>query len=131
VQAHEKDRFFFESKLESLRVKQREAHQIEWELKKRTEEQRELQMALERCQNVLGTERGTIEEMVVGGENLKLKQKLNKKKIMELLESSNSVEQHVYYNKDEKPEKIQQYYVGAKHKPIVGAPNTMAPITYP
>jgi len=45
----------------------------------------------------LGQERGTIEEMKDGGEALKVKQNVNKQKILELLESSNSVEQHVYY----------------------------------
>jgi len=42
-----------------------------------------------------------------GGEGLKVKQNVNKQKILELLENSNSVEQHVYYQKGENPEKIQ------------------------
>lgn len=49
-----------------------------------------------------------------GGDNLRLKANMNKQQILELLESSNSVEQHVYYQKGETPEKIQQYYLGTK-----------------
>jgi len=47
VEAHEKDRFFYEAKMEKLRVKQSEAHKIEWELKKRSEEAIELSNALD------------------------------------------------------------------------------------
>jgi hypothetical protein len=53
-------------------------------------------------------------EMKFGGDRLKQKQSENKQKIFELLESSNSVEQHIYYQKGENPEKIQQYYQGVK-----------------
>jgi septal ring factor EnvC (AmiA/AmiB activator) len=79
VEAHEKDRFMYEAKIEKLRVKQTEAHKIEWELKKREEEASELEQALWTCQSALGKERGAIEEMVVGGEQLKAKQNTNKK----------------------------------------------------
>lgn len=41
------------------------------------------------------------------------------------------MEQHVYYQKGESPEKIQQYYLGTKGRGITGGPNTMAPITKP
>jgi hypothetical protein len=45
--------------------------------------------------------------MKFGGDGLKQKADRNKNKIMDLLEMSNSVEQHVYYQKGENPEKIQ------------------------
>jgi hypothetical protein len=41
-----------------------------------------------------------------GGDLLRAKQQANKQVILGLLESSNSVEQHVYYQKGESPEKI-------------------------
>lgn len=72
-------------------------------------------------------ERGIIEEMKYGGDALKLKKLKNKNKILELLESSNSVEQHVYYQKGESPEKIQQYYIGNKGEGITGGKTTLAP----
>jgi septal ring factor EnvC (AmiA/AmiB activator) len=64
--------------MEKLRVKQDKAHRLEWELKKRAEEREELRHALQQCQDALGNERGTIEEMAEGGENLKIKQNVNK-----------------------------------------------------
>ena len=35
VEAHEKDRFMFLQKMDTLRIKQDKAHQVEWELRKR------------------------------------------------------------------------------------------------
>jgi hypothetical protein len=54
----------------------------------------------------LNNERAVVAEMKYGGDNLRAKQNSNKNKILELLENSNSVEQHVYYHKGENPEKI-------------------------
>lgn len=70
-------------------------------------------------------------EMKFGGDRLKLKQSDNKQKILELLEQSNSVEQHIYYTKGESPEKIQQYYLGVKGGGIVGGKKTTAPLIQP
>ena len=116
--------------MEKLRVKQENAHKLVWELKKRAEERSELEQALDQCQGSLGQARGTIEEMKDGGDLLRAKQQANKQVILGLLESSNSVEQHVYYQKGESPEKIQQYYLGTKGQ-ITGGTKTMAPITKP
>lgn len=66
-------------------------------------------------------------EMKFGGDRLKQKQNENKQRIFELLESSNSVEQHIYYQKGENPEKIQQYYLGATGVGISGGQKTLAP----
>lgn len=71
VEAHEKDRHLYVKKMEALRVKQENAHQVEWELRKRTAELHELKTAVEQCQSYLGNERGTIMEMKFGGERLK------------------------------------------------------------
>lgn len=62
---------------------------------------------------------------------MKVKQNVNKQKILQLLESSNSVEQHVYYQKGENPEKIQQYYLGPKGQGIVGGKSTLALLNQP
>jgi len=78
--------------MDQLRIKQDKAHQVEWELRKRTQETEELNRALDQCQQHLGSERGTIEEMTYGGDALKQKKNQNKNKILQLLESSNSVE---------------------------------------
>ena len=49
VVAHEQDRMQYLEKMEKLRIKQSEVHRVEWELKKRTEEREELEMALRNC----------------------------------------------------------------------------------
>ena len=51
--AHEKDRQAYAEKMEKLRIKQGDAHKIEWELKKRNDERTELQNALMMCQQTL------------------------------------------------------------------------------
>ncbi len=40
---------------------------------------------------------------------MRIRGKENRQLILELLEQSNSVEQHIYYQKDGAPEKIQSY----------------------
>ena len=92
VEAHEKDRFHYMQKMDNLRVKQDKAHQIEWEHKKRIQETEELSRALDQCQDRLAQERSVIEEMKYGGDRLKQKQRKNQGKIMNLLETTNSVE---------------------------------------
>lgn len=69
--------------------------------------------------------------MSFGGEALKVKSNENKQTILTLLEQSNSVEQHIYYQKGESPEKIQQYYLGTKGQSVTGGTNTMAPLSKP
>ena len=71
VEAHEKDRFQYLQKMDTLRIKQEQAHKTEWELRKRTQEMDELKNAVEQCQAYLGLERGTIMEMKFGGDSLK------------------------------------------------------------
>lgn len=57
VDAFEKDRQTFYSKLEQIRMKQELVHKTEWELRKRNEEKYALQTALDQCQTVLQKER--------------------------------------------------------------------------
>ena len=50
---------------------------------------------------------------------------------MDLLEQSNSVEQHIYYQKDVEPEKISQYYLGNKGQGIIGGQVATGPLSGP
>ena len=107
--AFESDRRQFYAKLEAIRLKQDLVHNTEWELKKRRQEKAELESALERCQGFLYVEREKILEMKRETDRLRVKQRGNKKQITDMLAASNSVEQHVYYNEAQNPEKIQSY----------------------
>ena len=42
-------------------------------------------------------------------DNLRIQSRQNKKQIVDMLAASNSVEQHIYYNENQAPEKIQSY----------------------
>jgi hypothetical protein len=61
------------------------------------------------CQQALYGEREKIVKMKEAADHLRIKGKENRHLIMELLEANNSVEQHIYYQKDGAPEKIQSY----------------------
>lgn len=78
-------------------------HKVEWELKKRQDEKGELERALQQCQSALFTERERIVKMKAAADQLRIKGKENRQLIMQLLEANNSVEQHIYYQKDGAP----------------------------
>lgn len=118
VEAFEKDRTQWYSKLESIRVKQDQVHRVEWELKKRQEEKVELERAIQQCQNALYVEREKIIKMKEDSDLMKIKGKENRQMILQLLESTNSVEQHVFYHENNVPEKIQSYSKKTLGKPL-------------
>lgn len=82
---------------------------MEWELKKRQEEKAELERALQQCQTALFGERERIVKMKQATDMLRVRGKENRQLIMELLDANNSVEQHIYYQTNGAPEKIQCY----------------------
>ena len=71
--AFETDRAQLYAKLDDIRLKQDLVHKNEWELRKRQEEKRELETALERCQHVLYVEREKIMEMKKKGDTYRVK----------------------------------------------------------
>lgn len=97
VEAFEKDRVQWYGKLEQIRVRQDLIHKSEWELKKRQEEKIELEHAIQQCQAALFEERESIIKTKEGVDKMRIKGKENRQLILELLESNNSVEQHIYY----------------------------------
>jgi len=97
VEAFEKDRVAWYEKLEKIRVKQELVHKAEWELKKRQEEKLQLDQALQQCHAALYNEREKIVKMKESADMMKLKSKENRQLILKLLESNNTVEQHIFY----------------------------------
>ena len=96
--AFETDRSQLYEKLDTIRIKQDLVHKSEWELRKRQEEKRELESALERCQSVLYVEREKIMDLKKKCDTYRVKQRVNKREILDMLAKSNSVEQHIYFN---------------------------------
>ncbi|TNV79569.1 hypothetical protein FGO68_gene13151 [Halteria grandinella] len=109
VEAFEHDRTQWYDKLQAIRPKQELVHRVEWEIKKRQEEKAELERIMGELQNTLVQERERIVAMKEQTDALKVKGKENRELIIQLLENNNAVEQHVYYQKDAQPEKIQSY----------------------
>ena len=64
---------------------------------------------MERCQQVLYVERSKIMDMKRQCDTFRVKQRVNKREILDMLAKSNSVEQHIYYNDKQEPEKISHY----------------------
>ena len=92
-----------------MRIKQDVVHKSEWELRKRKQEKMELESALERCQQVLYVEREKIMDMKKQCDVYRVKQRVNKREILDMLAKSNSVEQHIYFNDRQEPEKISHF----------------------
>ena len=92
-----------------MRLKQDLVHKAEWEVKKRIEEKAAMENALRQCQEALYMEREKIIQTKREVDVLRVKQRKNKRDIQDALSSTNSVEQHVYYDKGQAPEKITSY----------------------
>lgn len=67
---------------------------------------------------MLFNERENLIKLKQATDMLKIKGKENRLVILELLEANNSVEQHVFYQKDEAPERIQSYSKKTLGKPL-------------
>ena len=109
VEAFERDRVQWYQKLEAVRVKQEHVHRAEWELKKRQEEKTELERALLQCQAALAQERERVVRTKAAADELRVRGKENRQLVAQLLDKSNAVEQHIFYQKDGAPEKIQSF----------------------
>ena len=84
---------------------------------------------MQEMQAALNAERDRIVQIKTQTDMLKIKGKENRQLIIELLEKNNAVEQHVYYQKDLPPEKIQSFSKQSLMKPstrvTVGAGSTI------
>lgn len=74
---------------------------------------------MQEMQNALNAERDRIVQIKTHTDQLKIKGKENRQLIIELLEKNNAVEQHVYYQKDQQPEKIQSFAKQSLTKPTI------------
>ena len=68
-----------------------------------------METALERCQHVLHMERQKIMDAKKKSDLYRVKQRTNKREILDMLAKNNSVEQHIYYNDRQEPEKISHF----------------------
>ncbi len=97
----ERDEWF--ERLETLRISQESFHKQEWELKRRAEEIAELQKALSDSHVALFEERELALRLRREVEELQAKAVDDRRKIMELLALTGSVEQDITFFKDCRP----------------------------
>jgi len=97
----ERDEWF--ERLENLRISQQDYHKQEWELKRRAEEIAELQKTLSDSHIALFEERELALKLRREVEELQGKSVEDRRKIMELLALTGSVEQDITYFKDCRP----------------------------
>jgi coiled-coil domain-containing protein 77 len=109
VEGFEKERVEWMERLEGLRLSQEEHHRLEWELRRRTEEIIELQNALCENQVALNGERKQIINLTEELENSKLRTKEDRRRLTQLLQLAEPVEQTIKLFYDRRPEKLEKY----------------------
>eukprot|EP01025_Chloroclados_australasicus_P041684 TRINITY_DN4434_c0_g1_i7.p1 TRINITY_DN4434_c0_g1~~TRINITY_DN4434_c0_g1_i7.p1 ORF type:complete len:407 (+),score=37.63 TRINITY_DN4434_c0_g1_i7:49-1269(+) len=113
-------------RLEQCTVKSSETHQVEWEIRKRSEEIRELQKALSDAHIYLFAERERLLQVQSENDELKLQQLQDRRRIQHLLNLSQPLEQEINYSKGCAPQAMpllprnvnamQRYGVGISHQ---------------
>ena len=109
VENFEKERIEYMSRLNDLKIKNEELHKTEWELKRRQEEQIELEQALYEANITLNNERKKAIHYSNEIENCKLRVKEDRRRIQQLLQLSEPVEQTIKLYKNRKPETTEKY----------------------
>lgn len=109
VESNEHERRHWYSQLDQLRIPQEYVHKLDWEIKKRTDETTELNRVLSEAHINLYSKRDEIQRLKQSNELLKLKERENRKTILDLLALNNSIEQHVHFYKGSEPEKMQSF----------------------
>jgi len=97
----ERDKLF--KYIESLRLSQETMHKQEWELKHRAREIAELQQVLNDSHTALAGQREIALKVKKDVDKLRMQAIEDRKKIMELLSLTNSVEQDITFFKDSRP----------------------------
>ena len=103
INAFDREREEWLQRLEDLKISQGEKHKNEWELHKRRDEINELRSKLNESKVALFEERQQMLRLRRENDQLKLKEREDRKKIAELLLLTDSVEQEVVLQRDVRP----------------------------
>ena len=98
--------------IENVKISQEEKHSLEWELHKRKTELAEIQKALSDSHLALFDEREQVLKLRRRNDELKLQEKEDRRRIMELLALTGSVEQDITYFKDSQPNMVKRFPQG-------------------
>ena len=109
LEGFENERVEWMERLEGLRLSQEEHHRLEWELRRRTEEIIELQNALCESQVALNGERKQIINLTEELDNCNLRTKEDRRRLVQLLQLAEPVEQTIKLFYDRRPEKLEKF----------------------
>ena len=104
VDANEHERKHWYKVIDQIRIPQEYVHRLDWEIKKRVDETTELNRVLQESHINLYNKRDEIQRLKEHNDLLRLKERENRKTIIDLLALNNSIEQHVHFFKGSSPE---------------------------
>jgi hypothetical protein len=92
IDSNEHERRHWYETLDKLRIPQEYVHKLDWEVKKRSDENTELNRVLQEAHIALYNKREEIQGVKEQNDHLRLKERESRKTIMDLLALNNSVE---------------------------------------
>lgn len=109
IETFEKERLEYLSLLDSLKIKNEDQHKTEWELRRRKEEIVELEQALYEANITLNNERKKAIHYSNEIENCKLRKKEDHRRIKQLLQLAEPIEQTMKLYQGKPPVKTEKY----------------------
>ena len=111
VATFEEERNVLLGKIDECKLQHKEKHKLEFELRRREEEVRDLQKALSEAHTCLFEERERFLEVQRDNDDLRLQEIEDRKRIQQLLSLTQPVEQEITYSRNTKPETVEFYPV--------------------
>ena len=109
LETFEKERVEYSNRLNQLKVKNTNDHKLDWETKRRHEEISELEQALYEASTALSNERKRAIHFANEIEYCKTMKKEDHRRILQLLQLAEPIEQTVMLYQGKRPEKIEKY----------------------
>ena len=109
IETSQKERLEYLSLLENLKIKNEDLHKTEWELRRRKEEIVELEQALYEANIALNNERKKAIHYSTEIENCKIRKKEDHRRIQQLLQLAEPIEQTLKLYKGKPPVKTEKY----------------------
>jgi len=109
VEGFEKERIEWLERLEGLKLTQEESHKMEWELRRRTDEILELQNTLNDSNIALNHERKQVINLTEELESAKIRTKEDRRRLVQLLQLAEPIEQTIKLYYDRRPEKLEKF----------------------
>jgi hypothetical protein len=109
VEGFDKERLEWLERLDGLRLTQEESHKMEWELRRRTDEILELQNCLSESNIAMNHERKQVINLTEELESAKVRTKEDRRRLVQLLQLAEPIEQTIKLYYDRRPEKLEKF----------------------